>query len=182
MQGVVVLAQTGKKIEAIKLYRQLTNASLVEAKAAVDNILAGKPIPSSPASNPAQLELLAGAALPPDQQAEIRRLVQTNQKIEAIKLYRKLTGVGLKEAKDAVEGVDTNGQLKKPTNRIKERIIKVIIGLFFLGLASIFPLVFIPMGITSWQEHQIGAAIGSFIAAGIWALVWGGIGCFIIFL
>ena len=32
-------------------------------------------------------------------------LVQAGKKIEAIKLYRELTGVGLKEAKDAVDGI-----------------------------------------------------------------------------
>ena len=34
---------------------------------------------------------------------EVRRLLQDGQKIEAIKLFREITGVGLKEAKDAVE-------------------------------------------------------------------------------
>lgn len=181
MAGVVVLAQTGKKIEAIKLYRQLTNAGLVEAKAAVENILAGKPIPSDPASNAAQLETQTGAAIPADQTVEIRRLIQSHQKIEAIKRYRKLTGVGLKEAKDAVEAMDVNGQLKKLGSGIKIRIIRVIFGLLFLGLASIFPITFGPMGVASWQAHQIGAAIGAFIGAGVWALVWGGIGLLIIF-
>jgi hypothetical protein len=46
----------------------------------------------------------------------------------------------------------------------------------FLGIASIFPIVFIPMGLHSMQEGDMGGAIGSFIAAGVWALVWGGIG------
>jgi ribosomal protein L7/L12 len=34
--------------------------------------------------------------------AEVRALALQGQKIEAIKLYRQLTGVGLKEAKDYV--------------------------------------------------------------------------------
>jgi ribosomal protein L7/L12 len=34
---------------------------------------------------------------------EIRRMVLAGNKIEAIKQYRKIHGVGLKEAKDAVE-------------------------------------------------------------------------------
>lgn len=34
---------------------------------------------------------------------EIEPLVKAGQKIEAIKVYRELTGVGLAEAKDAVE-------------------------------------------------------------------------------
>jgi ribosomal protein L7/L12 len=35
--------------------------------------------------------------------AEARRLKESGNKIEAIKLYREHTGLGLKEAKDAVE-------------------------------------------------------------------------------
>ena len=37
--------------------------------------------------------------------AEVRALKQSDQLIQAIKLYREKTGVGLKEAKDAVEGM-----------------------------------------------------------------------------
>jgi ribosomal protein L7/L12 len=37
--------------------------------------------------------------------AEVRALAASDQKINAIKLYREKTGVGLKEAKDAVEGM-----------------------------------------------------------------------------
>ncbi len=36
---------------------------------------------------------------------EVRSLFQQGKKIQAIKAYRELTGVGLKEAKDAVEGM-----------------------------------------------------------------------------
>ncbi|MEU6140230.1 ribosomal protein L7/L12 [Streptomyces sp. NPDC047081] len=35
--------------------------------------------------------------------AEVADLVRAGKKIEAIKMYREATGVGLKEAKDAVE-------------------------------------------------------------------------------
>lgn len=37
--------------------------------------------------------------------AEVRALKESNQMIQAIKLYRQNTGLGLKEAKDAVEGM-----------------------------------------------------------------------------
>jgi len=36
---------------------------------------------------------------------KIMELMKSGQKIEAIKLYREQTGVGLKEAKDYVEGL-----------------------------------------------------------------------------
>lgn len=38
--------------------------------------------------------------------AEILDLMRRGQKIQAIKLYRERTGVGLKEAKDAVEALE----------------------------------------------------------------------------
>jgi large subunit ribosomal protein L7/L12 len=62
---------------------------------AVDGIPYGTPQPSL-------------GALPADGGpwlAEVRALAASDQKIQAIKLYRERTGVGLKEAKDAVEGM-----------------------------------------------------------------------------
>lgn len=41
----------------------------------------------------------------PDAMAEARDLVAGGNKIEAIKVYREHTGLGLKEAKDAVEAL-----------------------------------------------------------------------------
>lgn len=105
MREVVALAQAGKVIEAIKLYRQMTNCGLAEAKTAVDNIRAGRPIQPVQAYGEAPNEGTTGGSMRSDQKAEIRRLMQANQKIEAIKLYRQITGVGLKEAKDAVEAL-----------------------------------------------------------------------------
>lgn len=37
--------------------------------------------------------------------AEVRALVAANRKIEAIKIYREITGLGLKEAKDAIDAM-----------------------------------------------------------------------------
>jgi hypothetical protein len=53
-------------------------------------------------------------------------------------------------------------------------------GLGLLAIASIFPLVFIPIGLTTLQEDGMGAAIAPFIAAAVWALAWGVIGCVVI--
>jgi ribosomal protein L7/L12 len=38
----------------------------------------------------------------------VRNLALEGKKIEAIKLYREMTGLGLKEAKDAVEGMEVD--------------------------------------------------------------------------
>lgn len=45
------------------------------------------------------------AGPPTGMEAEVLGLMSGGQKIEAIKLYREKTGVGLKEAKDAVEAL-----------------------------------------------------------------------------
>jgi large subunit ribosomal protein L7/L12 len=42
---------------------------------------------------------------PPGQNPEIARLAREGNLIQAIKLYREQTGVGLREAKDAVEAL-----------------------------------------------------------------------------
>jgi ribosomal protein L7/L12 len=181
LKEVAALAQAGQEIKAIKLYRQLTHCSLVEAKTAVESLRAGGPFQLAQIAREAHGELPADVALPSDVEAEIKRLIQANQKIEAIKLYRQKTGVGLKEAKDAVEAMDTEGQLKQPVNTVRGKLLKLGIALFFFGIASIFPLVFIPLGITAWQDNQIGALIGVIIAVAIWTVVWGGIGCMFLF-
>jgi ribosomal protein L7/L12 len=86
----------GRKIEAIKLYRDATGAGLAEAKEAVELIEAGKPPKAdSNASLGDDLALLA-----------VSDLVAEGRKIEAIKRYREVTGLGLKEAKDAVDAFE----------------------------------------------------------------------------
>ena len=45
------------------------------------------------------------ASLAASEDPRVIELLQSDKKIEAIKLYRELTGVGLAEAKDAVEGL-----------------------------------------------------------------------------
>jgi ribosomal protein L7/L12 len=65
-------------------------------------VAAGGAVPY--AGNPGDL---SAGALPADGAwlQEVRRLKEGGNKIEAIKLYREHTGLGLKEAKDAVDGM-----------------------------------------------------------------------------
>ncbi|WP_169977801.1 ribosomal protein L7/L12 [Tautonia rosea] len=86
------LLDQGQTIEAIKLFRSHTGAGLKQAKDAVEAIGRGEQdlIPDGNAG-PLEGELLA--------------LLGQGKKIEAIKRYREATGVGLKEAKDAVEAL-----------------------------------------------------------------------------
>jgi ribosomal protein L7/L12 len=102
-QDLKVLAAAGRKIEAIRLYRERHSVGLKEAKDVVDSWVGAAPPRATAAS--------AGALPPqalqgrPDSAyvGEITRLVVANQKIQAIKLYREWKLVGLKEAKDAID-------------------------------------------------------------------------------
>jgi ribosomal protein L7/L12 len=98
-QSIRELLAAGRKIEAIKLYREQTGAGLKEAKDAVEAIEQGAIEPFS------RLEYIAARALTRvrETDAEMEQLLRANNFIGAIKLYRERTGVGLKEAKDAVE-------------------------------------------------------------------------------
>jgi ribosomal protein L7/L12 len=57
------------------------------------------------ASPPPQATNVTPGELPDKVMDEVQELLLAGNKIEAIKLYRKQTGSGLKEAKDAVEAI-----------------------------------------------------------------------------
>jgi ribosomal protein L7/L12 len=92
LEEVHRLALQGQKIQAIKIYRELTSVGLKEAKDYVDALESGgQPAAAVPTPTP------TGSL------AEVHALARQGQKIQAIKLYRQLTGAGLKEAKDYVD-------------------------------------------------------------------------------
>jgi ribosomal protein L7/L12 len=86
------LLAEGRKIEAIKRYREATGADLAAAKEAVEALERGE---MATAKGPVDSSL----------EAEIVSLLEGGKKIEAVKIYRERTGMGLKEAKDAVEAI-----------------------------------------------------------------------------
>ena len=94
-QRVRSVLEHGDKIEAIKIYREETGAGLAEAKSAVEALESGRE-PS-----------IGDGSVDSDLEAEVLRLLGERKKIQAIKLYRERTGVGLKDAKDAVEAMAT---------------------------------------------------------------------------
>ena len=85
----------GNLIEAIKLLRS-SGFGLKEAKDILDAYARGKPAPHAPSFSAPSM----GQSLPPD----VVDALQKGHKIEAIRLMREQTGLGLKEAKDAVDG------------------------------------------------------------------------------
>jgi len=90
---VLAALARGQTIEAIKLLRAATGLGLKEAKDAIDLHLDGRPPRPSVASM---------LSLP----FAVSSAVKQGRKIEAIRLLREQGGLGLKEAKDAVEAVE----------------------------------------------------------------------------
>lgn len=87
------LVRAGRKIEAIKRYRELTGLGLRDAKEAIEAYEREGTL-----SLPAKSSLLRQV-----HDSEIEQQIRSGHLIDAIKLYREKNGVGLKEAKDAVE-------------------------------------------------------------------------------
>jgi ribosomal protein L7/L12 len=83
------LVRHGATIEAIRRHRARHGGTLLAARAAVEALRW-------------EFTQATGPALSAFE-AELDQLLRSNQKIMAIKRYREVTGVGLKEAKDAID-------------------------------------------------------------------------------
>lgn len=128
---VVAVLESGRTIEAIKLLRQLRGLGLAEATSLVNQYLAATKaaasalsIPSSPSSAPPEVSL----------PAQVIAALQGGNKIEAIRLARELRGLGLREAKLAVEawearskGVMTNPGLAPGEQKRSSSLLWLII-------------------------------------------------------
>ena len=95
---VVALLQRRQKIQAIKLVREQTGMGLKEAKDAVERVERGGRLGRGHRPKPI---MLAGDEV----LAQARRLKADGRAIEAIKLIRQHSGLGLKEAKDIYDGL-----------------------------------------------------------------------------
>jgi ribosomal protein L7/L12 len=118
---VLAHIEAGRTIEAIRVVRERTRLGLADAKALVEALASGDTsvdltlARETPAR--AQGELApsvdeALATLDPDLAAQLVVELAAGRKVEAIKLLRERTGLGLKEARDAVEALgqdDTGG-------------------------------------------------------------------------
>jgi ribosomal protein L7/L12 len=101
MEEVRRLIQAGQKINAIKAYRLATGAGLKEAKVAVERMAAGTNVPL-----PQERSAKTGPGLVDPE--KLQGLIRDGRKIEAIKYIRQQRGVGLKEAKEAVDWLEAN--------------------------------------------------------------------------
>jgi ribosomal protein L7/L12 len=95
------LIARGRKIEAIKVVREHTGLGLKDAKDLVEAMQAGHPVAVSerPGQAPPRRSGLV-EAVPPATRARATELVARDAMIQAIKLVREETGLGLKDAKD----------------------------------------------------------------------------------
>jgi ribosomal protein L7/L12 len=118
-QEVHRLLDQGRKIEAIKRVRELTGAGLKAAKDAVEAVEQG-------------LTSVDAFALEEPSLRELVELVRSGNKIEAIKLYRERTGVGLKEAKDAVEALE-RADAARVTESVGESFRRQLVALLGAG-------------------------------------------------
>ena len=95
-QVKALLAQ-GKKIDAIKLMRETNRMSLEAAKDSVEAIEKhGRPTLG-------EMGMMSTIRLAQELSREVAERVSKGEKIEAIKLVRERTGLGLKEAKEIVD-------------------------------------------------------------------------------
>ena len=102
------LIAAGKKIEAIKVYREITGLGLMEAKLAVEDLEAGKPVEINRVSTSIYTGSATYSGASPEKSAalgKVANLALAGHKIEAIKLYRETFDVSLLEAKTAVENI-----------------------------------------------------------------------------
>ena len=107
---VLEALQRGDKIAAIKHLRAATDLDLKDAKDIIEAHLSGKPIPWPPTAPLAPLTDSVMTAL------------QQGNKIEAIRILREQTGLGLKEAKDAIEALSPGA--RSPTHRASPAAVK----------------------------------------------------------
>ncbi len=107
LRDALALISSGKKIEAIKLLRERFGLGLKEAKDMADGLEKGRSTEFSVTFQPK-------APLSIDRESEVRRLLAAGNKIEAIKLIRQMTGLGLKEAKDAAEAMEAGRPFTLP--------------------------------------------------------------------
>ena len=97
VQKIHQLLHDKQLIQAIKVYREATGASLAEAKRAVEE-MAFVEVTKAPSG--------VRSFDNPVLESKIRSMLAKGKKIDAIKIYREEYGIGLNEAKIAVERIE----------------------------------------------------------------------------
>jgi len=100
------LLVAGRKIQAIKRYREATGANLIEAKTAVEALERSEVLPGEQPLDPA-----AGQKV----EKQIVGLLGQGNRKEAILAYRRWSKGGLFEARQAVDAIAAKHGLQLPT-------------------------------------------------------------------
>jgi ribosomal protein L7/L12 len=95
---VVSMLEQGRKGDAVRMYREQTGAGMREAIAAVDLLERGENAPAARSN-------AASANIDADLKSDLWALLQSGQKIAAVRLYRARTGGTLRTARETVEAV-----------------------------------------------------------------------------
>jgi ribosomal protein L7/L12 len=86
-------------IHAISLYREATGVSLAEAKSAVEAMARGENVKPPSGTRDLDNPILNG---------RLKSLISKGRKVDAVKIYREEYGVGLKDAKGAVDRLEAS--------------------------------------------------------------------------
>lgn len=110
----------GQKIEAIKIYRDLTGMGLRESKEFIDDLEAqlreGNPaFPVNFTQSPKAQRLSMGN-MPEEDAKKMTDLIFSGQKIAAIKMYKEATSLGLKESKQFIDALEKQLREECPEN------------------------------------------------------------------
>ncbi len=141
--------RAGQKLEAIRIYREETDLDLGECKEAVDalddQLRASEEVDAldrqirAGVSNPSPLSEQEGESL----EDRILEQLRVGRKIEAIRIYRKETGTGLKEAKEAVDAMQRRHGMPVESAGcvlIFAWIFTMVAGGAYLAHAQVFPI------------------------------------------
>ena len=134
---IETVARNGKKVQAIKLYREATGSSLREAKAAVEQFIATGSWNTPPqASSPKPIIQQISST----EKEELEYLIRSGKKISAIKRFRELTNHGLKESKDYIESLEQSipqAERPSPPSAQTSGLMYIIGGVIILLLSAL---------------------------------------------
>ena len=125
--SVLGALQRGNSIEAIKLLRESTGLGLKEAKDRIDEHLSGRTTPLATPVSP--------SSLPPT----VHTALHQGNKIEAIRLLRQATGLGLKEAKDTIDSFQSGNRIE-PRKLSPGEVAKSGIGIWLVAALAALAL------------------------------------------
>lgn len=107
----------GQKIEAIKLYNKSTGAGLKESKDYIDHLEQHLRAENADSFNAAVMPgSVPVPAMPEEDAKKMTALIFAGQKIEAIKMYRDASRLGLKESKEFIDDLEKQLRVECPEN------------------------------------------------------------------